>query len=109
LLPAARRDPHDGSDKDGAALLFDNNCLDEGDCLSVPSNVRKEAESRAPFHEGSSIGGSITPIKWRSGFQKGAGAGKVMTIMTDTLQRQEKPLIQFQILSTLIFMGSNPA
>jgi len=28
LLPAARRDPHDGSDKDGAALLFDNNCRD---------------------------------------------------------------------------------
>ena len=51
LLPAARCDPHDGSDEDGAALLFDNNCLDEGDCLSVPSNVRKEAESSAPFHE----------------------------------------------------------
>jgi len=51
LSPAARRDSHKGSDKDGAALLFDNKCLDEGDCLSVPSNVRKEAESSALFHE----------------------------------------------------------
>jgi hypothetical protein len=75
LLPAARCDPHDGSDEDGAALLFDNNCLDEGDCLSVPSNVRKEAESSAPFHEDNSIGSSIKPINWRSGFQNGAGAG----------------------------------
>jgi hypothetical protein len=34
---------------------------------------------------------------------------RIMTIMTDTLQRQEKPLMQFQILSTLIFMVFNPA
>jgi len=34
---------------------------------------------------------------------------RIMMIMMDTLQRQEKPLMQFQILSMLIVMGSNPA
>jgi hypothetical protein len=62
-------------EEDGAALLLDNNSLDEGDCSSVPSNVRKEAESGAPVQEVNSIGSSITPINWRSGFQNGGGAG----------------------------------
>jgi hypothetical protein len=34
---------------------------------------------------------------------------QIMTIMTGTPQRQEKPLMQFQTLLTLIFMGSIPA
>jgi len=51
LLPPGRRDTHNGSEEDGAALLLDNNSLDEGDCFSVPSIVRKEAESGAPVQE----------------------------------------------------------
>jgi len=75
LLPPGRRDTHDGSEEDGAALLLDNDSLDEGDCSSVPSSVRKEAESGAPVREENSIDSSITPITWRSGFQNGGGAG----------------------------------
>jgi hypothetical protein len=75
LLPSGRRDTHDGSKEDGAALLLDNDSLDEGDCFSVQSIVRKEAESGAPVQEDNSIGSSITPINWRSGFQNGGGAG----------------------------------
>jgi len=62
-------------EEDGAALLLDNDSLDEGDCFSVPSIVRKEAESGAPVQEENSIGSSITPINWRSGFQNGVDAG----------------------------------
>ena len=52
LLPPGRRDTHDGLEEDGAALLLDNDSLDEGDCSSVPSSsVRKEAESAAPVQE----------------------------------------------------------
>jgi len=36
--------------------------------------VRKEAESGAPVQEDNSIGSSITPINWPSGFQNGGGA-----------------------------------
>jgi len=197
-------------EEDGAALLLDNDSLDEGDCLSVPSIVRKEAESGAPVQEENSIGSSITPINWRSGFQNGVVAGtdhddyygntpaaeeavdavpdfvdadiygfhpgldnddpmdaaflfendgldegdcfsvsslvrkeaessapqskkkgvlaavsrlqtgvqgfkmvlvlvRIMTIITGIPQRQEKPLMLFQTLLTLIFMGSTPA
>jgi hypothetical protein len=54
---------------------LDSKSLDEGDCFSVQSFVRKEAESGAPVQEDSSIGSSITPINWRLGFQNGGGAG----------------------------------
>jgi hypothetical protein len=49
--------------------------LDKGDCFSVQSIVRKEAESGALVQEDNSIGSSITPINWQSGFQNGGGAG----------------------------------
>jgi hypothetical protein len=75
LLPPGRRDTHDGSEEDGTSVLLDNNSLDEGDCFSVQSLVRKEAESGAPVQEDNSIGSSITPINWPSGFQNGGGAG----------------------------------
>jgi len=67
--------PHNGSEEDGAAFLFGNDGLDEGDCFSVSSLVRKEAESSAPVQEERNIGSSITPTNWRSGFQNGVGAG----------------------------------
>ena len=51
LLPPGRRDTYNGSEEDGAALLLDNDSLDEGDCYSVQSIVRKEAESGAPVQE----------------------------------------------------------
>jgi hypothetical protein len=54
---------------------LDNNSLDEGDCSSVPSSIRKEAESGAPVQGENRIGSSITPINWHSGFQNGGGAG----------------------------------
>jgi len=76
VLPPGRRDTQDGSEDDWATLLLDNNSLDEGDCSSVrSSSVRKEAESGAPVQEDNSIGSSITPINWPSGFQNGRGAG----------------------------------
>jgi len=75
LLPPGRRNTHDGLEEDGATLLLDNNRLDEGDCFSVQSMVRKEVESGAPVQEENSIGSSITFINWRSGFQNGGGAG----------------------------------
>jgi len=55
--------------------LLVNDSLDKGDCFSVQSIVRKEAESGAPVQEDNSIGSSITPINWRSEFQNGGGAG----------------------------------
>jgi len=65
LLPPGRRDTHDGSEEDGTTLLLDNNSLDKGDCFSVQSIVREEAESGALVQEDNSIGSSITPINWR--------------------------------------------
>jgi hypothetical protein len=53
---------------------LDKNSLDEDDCFSIQSIVRKEAESGAPVQEENSIGSSITPINWHSGFQNGGRA-----------------------------------
>jgi len=75
LLHPGRRNTHDGSEEDGTTALLDNDSLDEGDCFSVQSMVRKEAESGAPVQEDNSIGSSTTPINWRSGFQNGGGTG----------------------------------
>jgi hypothetical protein len=74
LLPPGRRDTHDGSEEDGTTVLLDNDSLDENDSFSVQSMVRKGAESGAPVQEDNSIGSSITPINWPSGFQNGGGA-----------------------------------
>ena len=91
------------------ALLLDNNSLDAGDCFSVQSIVRKEADSGAPVQEDNSIGSSITPINWRSGFQMAVVLVRIMTTITEIPQRQEKPLMQFQTVLTLKFTGSTPA
>ena len=90
LLAPGRRDTHDGSEEDGAALLLDNDSLDEGDCSSVPSSsVRQEAESGAPDQEENSIGSSITPGV--QGFKMVVVLVRLMTTITGIPQRQEEP------------------
>jgi hypothetical protein len=109
LLPPEIHHPHDGSEEDGVAFLFENDGLDEGDCFSVQSLVRKEAESSALVQEERSIGSSITPTNWRSGFQNGVVSGTDHDDYYGNAQEQEKPLMLFQTLLTPIFMGSTPA
>jgi hypothetical protein len=111
LLPPEIHHPQDGSEEDDAAYLFENDGLDDGNCFSVPSLVRKEAESSALVQEERSIGSSrLSRLQTGvQGFKMVLVLVRVMTIITGKPQQQGKPLMLFQTLSTPIFMGSTPA